>query len=134
MISLSVRGEKKIMRQLKKLPVKIRRKVLRKASREAMKPVLKAARNNAPKQSGALKKAIKLRALKRNRRGLVGVKVAVGKDWFQGDQFYGAFQEFGYKGIEGKHFVENAYDTHGEGAKRRFMDLVPKQIEKAMKG
>lgn len=138
------------MRKLKALPRTVARRVITKAARTAMKPVMKAARDNAPTKTGAMRKAIKLYALKKNRRGNIGIMVALGskKKWYAGDTFYGAFQEFGWKvgarsgvsktgtdtrkEIEGKHFVERAYQTHGERALRTFMTEVPREIEKAM--
>lgn len=96
-LRLDISGDKAIMRKLKGMVPAARKKVLSKAARTAMKPVLATAKSNAPKQSGALRKAIKLRAKKKNRRGVVGVSVAVGAKWFVGDEFYGAFQEFGWK-------------------------------------
>jgi HK97 gp10 family phage protein len=150
MIKLTVRGDKAIMRKLKGMVPAARKKVLTKAARTAAKPLLQQARSNAPTRTGALRKAIKLRAKKKNRRGVVGVSVAVGAKWFVGDEFYGAFQEFGWKAgtrpgknskepdtrpqIEGKHYIERAYQTGGQRALRTFMDEVPREIEKLMVG
>ena len=123
-----------------------------------MRPVLAQARQNAPVKTGALKKAIKLRSLKRSRTGRIGVRVAISEDWFKGNkQFYGAFQEFGYhigkrdrklrrrrvwsgiggvddkrRKVEGLHYIERAYQSHGEGALRTFISEVPKMIDREM--
>jgi len=149
-VTLTVRGDKAVMKRLKSLHRTVAKKVITKAARTAMKPVMKAARDNAPKKTGAMRKAIKLYSLKKNRRGEIGIMVALGdkKKWYTGDQFYGAFQEFGWKvgrrltrrsirpdtrkQVEGKHFIERAYQSHGEQAMRTFMDEVPREIEKAM--
>lgn len=151
-VVLSVRGDKAVMRQLAGLPRALQRKVLSRCARIAMKPMLAAARSAAPKASGALRKGIKLRALKKNRRGQVGVLVGVGEKWFVGDQFYGAFQEFGWhvgkrtnairKGtaedtrtwIEGQHYLEHTYRAHGVATLRIFMAEVPREIERQLSG
>lgn len=156
-VLMSIRGDKAVMKRLKKLEPKIRKQVLNKAAKTAMRPVLTAARNNAPKKTGALRKAIRLRALKRNRRGNVGARVACSDQWFVGDMFYGAFQEFGYhigkrensmrsrgiwsgigsdrdtrREVAGQHFIERAFRTHGERAMQTFMEEVPREIDKAL--
>ena len=154
MLTLSARGDKAILKKLKGLLPKVRRKVISKAAKTAMRPVLSAAKSNAPTKSGRLRKSLRLRALKRNRKGKIGVTVSTSAKWFAGDEYYGAFQEFGWKAgkrtnamrrknnvepderkqIPGKHYVENAYKSHGEQALRSFMTEVPVQIEKIANG
>lgn len=193
-IRFTVRGDKALYNALLELEPKMRRKVLQKAANTAMRPVLVAARANAPKKSGDLRRSIKSKTLKRNRKGYIGQRVITSDDWFKGEQFYGAFQEFGWKTgirkvreqwlmdrkdlatdslivqqgvagkvwvrrykrkrpdnvydvrlnktdiarkmssrrIPGKHFVERAYDTHGEQAMRRFMAEVPRLMEQGL--
>lgn len=159
-VLLSVRGDKAIFKKLKRLERKDAKQVIMRSARTAMRPVMKAAKGYAPVgETGNLRKSIKLRALKRNRKGNIGVRVAISDQWFVGKMFYGAFQEFGWHsgkrdkslrwsrqwhGIgtekderpwnEGQHFMEEAYRLHGQGAMRRFMDEVPKEIEKKMAG
>jgi HK97 gp10 family phage protein len=158
-VLMSVRADKSIMRKLKKLERKDAKKVITRAARTAMRPVMQAAKGYAPKDSGNLRKAIKLRALKKNRRGNIGVRVAISDQWFVGKMFYGAFQEFGWhvgkrdkslrwgrqwRGIgtakdtrefhEGEHFMEQAYVTQGQGAMSRFMAEVPKELERLANG
>jgi HK97 gp10 family phage protein len=147
-ITLSVRGDKAIMRRLKELPRNLRKRALQTAARTAMKPVLAAARSGLPTASGALRKAIKSKSWPKNRKGLVGQRVVISDRWFVGDEFYGAFQEFGWKTgkrqsskdkqvkerkqILGKHFIEAAFQTKGETAMRTFLTEVPKAIEKVL--
>lgn len=148
-VTLSIRGDKAVQRRLMALPRNLRKRALQQAARNAMKPVLAAARSNAPKgETGNLRKAVKSKVLRRNRKGLVGQVVSISDKWFQGDQFYGAFQEFGWKTgkrqsknpeyeanrrqIPGKHFVEQAYKTQGETALRLFMSEVPKAIDRVI--
>jgi HK97 gp10 family phage protein len=158
-VLMSVRGDKSIMKKLRTLERKIAKRVITRSARTAMRPVMQAAKRYAPKESGTLRKAIKLRALKKNRRGNIGVRVAISDQWFVGKMFYGAFQEFGWHigkrdkslrtsrqwhGIgteqdtrpfhEGEHYMEQAYVTQGQGALRRFLAEVPKEIDRAVKG
>lgn len=149
----TVRGDKDIMRQLTNLPRNIARRVLQKSANMAMKPVLAAARSNAPRKSGQLRRAIKSKTIKRNRRGDIGQRVLTADDWYKGDQFYGAFQEFGWHAgkrtkdviraaklgqpdtrvfIEGTHFVEKAFQTKGDTALRIFLREVPRMIEQGV--
>jgi len=152
-IVFSIVGHKRMLAMFKKLPVKLRRKAILSAARIAMRPVLNAARANAPVEHGALKKTIKMRVLKRfaQTRGSIGIRVATASEWFTGDDFYMAFQEFGWRvgkrvsgyrhgttpdtrrEIPGKHYIEDAYKSHGEAAKNTFLTLMPAMIEKIAK-
>lgn len=71
---------------------------IRKASRAALKPIADAAKSNAPRRSGRLRKSIKVKALPRS-RSHVGSQVVSGGDdnAFAGHTFYGGFQEFGWQ-------------------------------------
>jgi HK97 gp10 family phage protein len=91
-----ITGVRELDKQLKKLDVAIGKKVLRQASRASFKPALEAARANAPNQTGRLKKAIKLVAVKRSRRGRVGMKVQVGADMrAEIGKYYASMHEHG---------------------------------------
>ena len=72
--------------------------VIRSAARTAMRPVHAAARRNAPRRSGVLAMSIKIKAMKRS-RSRVGVRLTTSAtdSLYQGKQFHGAFQEFGWK-------------------------------------
>jgi HK97 gp10 family phage protein len=159
-VLMSVRGDKEIMKKLKRLERKDAKKVIVRSARAAMRPVMQAAKKGAPVgETGNLRKSIKMRALKRNRRGNIGVRVAISDRWFVGPMFYGAFQEFGWHigkrdnklrtsrqwhGIggeedtrrfrEGEHFMEMAYVNQGHGALKRFLSEVPIQLERAANG
>jgi HK97 gp10 family phage protein len=134
---IDIRGDKEVMAKLNSLVPKMRKRALTRSIRAAMKPVLTNAKSNAPKgDTGQLRKSVKLRAMKRNRRGIVGIHVSTSDKAFQGDQFYGGFQEFGWhvgkrsnklrkrgkwsgigteederRMVSGKHFIEEAYSS-----------------------
>lgn len=149
-VTLRVRGDRATKRALMKLTPRLRRRVLAKATRDAMRPTLKQAKANAPRRKtrkgaavkgGQLRKSLKLRAMKRS-RVKVGAYVATAGGWFKGRQFYGAFQEFGWKAgkrgsdnrteIEGRHFAEQAYKSERRGALRLFTDLVRRNLKQAI--
>lgn len=143
----TIQNVNRVIAELKALEPKVKNKICRQALRKAAKPVATVAKQLAPKKTGQLRKAIKVRAMKRSRRG-VGIEVLTGKDFFQGDQFYGAFQEFGWhagprkaskkrgykrigdkrRWIEGKHFLEGAYDRQGQASKEIALRLIAQGI------
>lgn len=99
MAFLSVYGGKELERTLAELPLKLQKKVLSKAARKAGNVVKDEARRRVPVDTGALRKALKVRAIKAKmtrRTGRTGVLVGASDKDFTGKQFYGSFIEFGY--------------------------------------
>ena len=91
----------KLNAKLWELETKESKKGAKRATREAAKVVLRYAKSNVPVDSGALKKSLKVKAMKRSRKrkDQVGSSVITGIDTmkaFVGDQFYGQFIEFGW--------------------------------------
>jgi len=126
---ISLEGAKELEKALTALDAKVSRKIAGKALRAGAKPIEQEAKRIAPVKTGALRDAIKIVPGK-NKKDYKSVKVAVGGKWFTGDQFYAAFQEFGWKTgkrgaranmkrerdglqprtqIEGRHYMEAAY-------------------------
>lgn len=97
--SIIITGVKELMEKLDQFEPKLRKKILRKTLRKAAKPVLATARRYVPVDTAALKKSLKVRALKRSRRHKhrVGIAVMTSEGWFKGDEYYGAFVEFGHR-------------------------------------
>jgi HK97 gp10 family phage protein len=158
MIRMSLFGDKQVMARLKGVIPRLRKKALTKAARVAMRPLLSSAKQKAPKKSGALRKSLKMRTMKRS-RVKVGVYIATSDKFFQGETFYGAFQEFGWhtgkraanlrtKGqwsgvggeqdkrtmVPGKHFIEQAYLSGREGASDTFVTELGNQLDYIAKG
>ena len=126
-VQLTLEGAKELDRKLRELPKRLEKKILRTALRAGMRPIHTAAQQNAPVEKGQLKRSIKLRAIKRNRKGFVGVKIETKGGFFRGETFYGAFQEFGFrighrrlgnqrKFIPGKHYFLGAADDKKDEA------------------
>lgn len=141
---LRIEGADEILRALKEVEPKFAKKAVRKAMRVGLKPMLTAARSNAPVKTGRIKKAIRIKAAKR-KRNRVGVRIAIGDQNFVGKGFYGAFQEFGWKTgrrdsdpssrneIPGKHFMENAFDSKGSEAMAITRDELKKNLDETVK-
>jgi HK97 gp10 family phage protein len=141
-IRFLVSGEDRIIRKLKRLPKKDARRIIRKASRSAAKSILPTAKSNAPVKTGQLRKSIKVRSIKKSRTS-IGVRLLVSEDWYKGDEFYGAFQEFGWKQgkrgtsgrkqIEGSHYMERAFEAKSNAARNLMLVQITKGIEEAVK-
>lgn len=150
MFTTEIKGGDRLDRALREMDRRLSRKVVNGSLRSGAKVIQAGAMQNAPVRTGALRAAIKVRSAKRRRGGNLAIVVGVGKQWFQGDQFYGAFQEFGWRAgkrrsqasvrersetrpqIPGEHFVEYAFDERGrqavetviQDARKRINDLV----------
>ena len=90
-----VTGAKELAARLSLLPAKLQKSILRPALRKGASLILGPARANAPEKTGAMKRAIKVKSRK-SRKGTVAIGVVLGAGFFKGDEFYGAFQEFGW--------------------------------------
>lgn len=154
-VSIDLSGFKELVSALERLPVAIENKVLKFALKEAAKPILKSARANAPKDTGALKKAIKIRTMKR-KKGRVGFTVGpFARDIPGGKAFYGYFQEKGWvtgkrtaddrrsqkagkerqpkqgqRRIPGKFYLRRAFDANKSITQQQMHDLIVKGIER----
>ena len=136
---IKLEGAKELVAKLEKLEANIQKKILKNALRLAIEPIANAAQARAPIETGALRSAIRVRAMTRMRQGTVGVKVDL-RGGVTGEQFYGSFQEFGFKvgrralgsqrtQIPGKHFLEIAFNTNKEFALSIFEREVKSAIE-----
>ena len=83
-----------------------------------------------PVDKGALRRSLKIRALKRSRKNkhTVGVRVVTGEDFFKGEQFYGAFLEFGTALISARPFLRPAHDRNKGTVKSIFQQQIRKII------
>lgn len=142
MIEFTLTGDKELDRKFRDLPLKVEKKVLREALRPATKIILEGAKQAAPVGSGQLQKSLRVRAGKRTRKNVVTMQVVTGKEFFQGDTFYGAFEEFGHRigsrslgdqraVYPGTHFIEHAYKSKAEEAKNDAIQRIAIGIEKA---
>jgi len=96
-IKVNQKQLKTILNFTRMLPTAMRNKIIRQETRRAMKEVLlPAAKSQTPKKTGALRKSIKIRAIKRSRKSS-GVRLAASDRDFVGDMFYAGFIEYGFR-------------------------------------
>ena len=144
-------GIKEIDAKLKQLEPRIAKKVIRQAMRKAMGPVKSAVQEierTGPMATGATAAAVKIRAGKSKKRGLIALQVRIGKGDYQGDQYYAAFGEFGWKTgkrgrmtdspsveqnrrlIPGHHRMEQAFNRTKDTARDEAIVLIGEGAER----
>lgn len=124
-VTIQVRGATAIIRALARLEKREAKKIIRRALRMVAKKITERAKMLAPVDTGRLKRAIRTRAGKRSRR-YIAVVSTIGEGQFQGETFYGGFQEWGWKtgkrgsdnrrDVPGKHFMQGAAEQVGPQA------------------
>lgn len=120
------------------------------ACRESLKPMLAEAKRNAPAKSGKLRKSIRIKAIRSRKRIGARVTIGGGGSEYSGKQFYGAFQEFGWKTgsrknkdpdnknkkerrqVEPKHYLEKAASSNASGAVEIFNSVISVYIKKVI--
>jgi len=137
----------RLQRKLASLKRVDRRKAVRDASRETARPLWESIRNVAPKQTGLLRRTIKIRAAKKS-RVRVGVNVILrgldmqksrdraviskrAKRKYRNDAqlFYGAFVEYGTKHFTARKFMKDTAERMGPTIKKAFLRRVAEIIE-----
>lgn len=92
-----VTGDVALDKLLKGLPLMVQKKLSRQATRKAAKGiVLPDAKSRVPVNTGELESSLVVKAMKRSRFKF-GHQVQTKDGFYQGDQFYGAFIEYGTK-------------------------------------
>lgn len=128
--SIDVVGAPELKAQLAALEGRIAKKLTRQAMRKAQKIVLADAKRRVPVDTGALKKSLKVRALRRS-RSRFGVEIRTGEGLFVGKTFYDGFIELGTKRMRAKPFLRPAlYDNESRVRAefaRSLRDLIREQ-------
>lgn len=102
--TITIQGFEELEKALRALPEAVEKKILADSLRAGAKPIHAAAVEKCPVYHGPsrpdvtpgqLKKSIKIKTSRR--KGRVRVMVQTGEGDFKGDEFYGAFVEFGHK-------------------------------------
>lgn len=127
-IVVNVEGAKELEKKLLSLEPKLGRKIIRQALRKGAKLILNQAKANVPVDTGDLKKSLKVRAM-RKRRHRYGVMVATSEGWFEGEQFYGGFIEFGTHKMAAQPFVRPAFDSEKDAAEKTIVDEIKQGLE-----
>lgn len=97
-----------------------------------MKIIKKEVAQNAPRDSGAIARSVKIKSGKRSRKGM-SIDVVIGEGNFKGDTFYAAMVEYGTSKQVGQGYMRAAFDSKGEQAKKIVMGEILKEIEKLAK-
>ena len=140
-VKADIVGAKELEAALKALPKTVANKVVRKALRSGGKVILGAMKAKCPVETGALLKALKVRAGRRRRNSYTIVVGASSKD-FTGKQFYASFVEMGHlqgsrklgsnrKMIPAKPFMRPAYEQSKDTATTQTLDELKSGIEQA---
>jgi HK97 gp10 family phage protein len=97
-IRINLDGDRVLKAKLSALTDSEAKKAILGACREAIKIVQKEAQTLAPSKTGALRRSLKVRAIRRS-RSRIGMRVTTSKtdNLYAGKTFYAAFQEFGWK-------------------------------------
>jgi HK97 gp10 family phage protein len=131
-----VEGARALIDRLNRLPRVVAGKILRRAMRTGMKIVAERARAEAPVLTGATRKAIKVRAARRRRRGQVAMEVRI-----QGSEevyrrtragrffFIPAIIEYGRRGRHANAFMLRAYDAEGGRATDAAINVISAGIQ-----
>lgn len=130
-----INGFEELNKRLEQLEAYAYKDVIGKACKKGAEIHLNEAKTLVPERTGATKRAMRVRA-GRSKSGFTYYS-AVGKRWFQGDEFYGAFQEFGWKHggrlgrknpkkkvIPGEHYMEYAFQSIKNQALKTMLDEI----------
>ena len=134
-----VEGDEELIKAFQMLPAQLAKKVLRKVTRKVAKEeVLPLADRLVPVEFGALQDSLTVRAAKVKRGNkAVGATVQTRDGMFQGDEFYGGFQEFGWTqrdGVfnEGTPFLRPALYEDQPGKMRTFNNESKRLLDPAV--
>lgn len=135
-VSAELKGLGGLEKKLEALAPALAGKVLRGALRNAAKLVREEALTRIPSKTGRTRRALKVRAARRRKRGAVAIELRIGRDgFFQGDEFYAGFVEFGTgerrtrKGarrgrVKARHGLQGSF----EAAKDRALESVRRDV------
>ena len=139
MIEMKLHGMKELEAQLKELEAKLAASTLAKAARKAFRPVLLDARRKAPKDTGLLRRRIKIQVIAPKKGG---TKLAVGlrlsRRTPKGDKGKNArnwhWFEFGIpsRGIAAQPFFRSALDSNAARVLEIFKEELASQITQAL--
>lgn len=115
---ITIQGLEETLQALREIEPKLAKKVLRSAIRKGLKPMLAAAKSNAPVDSGTLRNSLRIKAGKR-RKNTISLEIVNGTQEFTGESYYGSILEYGSRKMPGGHpYLRPAFDsTHEETAR-----------------
>jgi HK97 gp10 family phage protein len=130
--TVAITGSKELDKALAQFTPRVQLKIERRGVRQAAKPVADRARDYAPADEGDLEESIRVRPLRRSRKnaGRIGARIVTSEsdNLFQGQQFYGAFQEFGTAYVQPVGYMRRARDEMKNTVARIFHDVVKEAV------
>lgn len=148
MAKFQIQGMKELQKSIKKLG-QVPQKCVTPAAKKGMNIAIKAARKNAPIDTGELKKGMKLVGEKSSTKGKKVYQVVFDRaknDIFQKKNkegkvigYYPASQEYGFfakngRYIPGYHFMKKAMEDNSGAISQKIVDEMGKNIDKALEG
>ncbi len=132
---LDERDVRRVEKLFRGMEAKLVKKLQRKAIRQAAKVVAEEAKRIVPVDTGALKRSIKVRALKRSRknRGRVGARVVTGKGTFRGKTYYGGMVEYGTSRMMARPFMRTAARNKRADTRRVYIAAVKEFVRESGK-
>ncbi len=132
-----VLGAKEVQHVFETLEPKLQRRALRTVFRRLGNIAKDEAARGAPVKTGMLKRSLKVRSIKRNRGGRVGVNVI--SSFKGGNQYYGTFLEYGTKDrvtksgrrtgrVVAKRWMESAFERKASQMLSEGQDLLKSEI------
>jgi HK97 gp10 family phage protein len=132
-VNISLLGDKELQSRLDGLEPAVAKKIVRKAIRVIGNDIRNDARALAPVKTGALRRSIKVRAIRRS-RGRMGVIVRTGTREELGIEnddkgYYPAVQEYGSETVPARPYLRPALDHNQEKGVRKMARLIGELIE-----
>ncbi len=132
LVSFTIEGGKKLDKKLKKMDRRVATKALKTSFKAAMEPVKAEAKRQAPRDTGALIRSIRIGVY--NGKDYVGAVVKTGtrkqlKIPATAKGYYPAFIEYGYQGVRARPFLRSAFASKKRVVLKRVEDDIRKAIE-----
>ncbi len=132
MFDISLVGDKKTARKLKKMDAKIARKVMREALKDAMEPVKDLAKSRAPVDQGLLRKSIRTAASVNAKRAAAFVRTGTRKQLripLDAKYYYPAAIEYGTRKRGARSFLRSALGALRGQVLRKTGDNIRRLLE-----
>lgn len=123
--SVDLFGDKQLIKKLERLAAKDIAKAVRTGSRSGIKLIQKETKKTAPKDSGNLRKKIKVRSLKRSKKRTGSRLIILAR--------YAGPLEFGTEKMEPRFYVKKAVENVGQKSVDLTAKIIKEEIDKAMK-
>lgn len=124
---------KQLNKNLNSLGPKMAKKILNQSMRKGTKLVQRNAKQNAPRDTGKMARAITVRKSKTKSRDIIKFRVFVDHNKLPDGPYYPAFVEYGTKDRPPKPFMRKTFDETGEMARKLTEDEIRKLVDEAIK-